>query len=530
MNGARVRVAGARIGIALALLSAVPMALGATATPQKPTVDRTGGSGLRYDNQREVAIPDYATIRIGPFYSTVVLNMAAGYRWTRSSGAGTDYYYESGRGRILKDGSEIPMYVGLDFRNYVPITRHSDLDVSVRTLYSYFPLGTEENMFTVSLPGQQIGSSLSWGYRLTPYLVGSIYDRFTYGTEYLDSRGRRDEFGGRKLTSFNNRVGGDLSWLLSRDSDLVLDASRGDYIVINNKEEFGDQEHVEYVEGVTYERRFFERIVLGARLGLTERYYKVDTRPDTVQQDFNVFARGTESGSQGIPITDHTTLTLSLGASTGKSKGQVRDQNGTVTDTNTDTASALSATAALRTQISRYLSHEISYTRGLRSSYNTSFEAYDQWGYQLNYDRPGVGLRFYSTYAKVQPERNLSAASVTNEFGELVRPAYEQPYDTWTTGVGLNVPLTKILTLEASYNYIIQKSGGSGGYAVDDVNNPEYSNDYYDRQARIGTALKIMKEVTFRTYVERYQRLSDLDTLEFTRDTFEAILAYSHEF
>ena len=46
---------------------------------------------LRFSNRREVAIPKNAVLRIGPFYSTARFTQRAGYRYTRSTGAGTDF-------------------------------------------------------------------------------------------------------------------------------------------------------------------------------------------------------------------------------------------------------------------------------------------------------------------------------------------------------------------------------------------------------------------------------------------------------
>lgn len=459
---------------------------------------------IRYDSQKTVVVPDYSTIRIGQFYSTIAVHAAVSYRYTRSSGEGSDYLIDGERGRIREDGSDFPLVVALDFRNYVPLSKHSDVDISVRVAYRYFPMETQENEWTVTVPDESITANFSTSYQLSRNLQGILYDKIEYLTDYVDTRGFEDDAGGQQYSRLQNRVGTTLTWLLTPVSDLIFDLYRRDVIVTDNQEEFGNQERVEYHEGVTYQRRFFETIRAGVRAGATQRDFSDKDRADTTQYDYDIFVGGSEGG--GIPITEATTLSLSIGTSVGKA-----DSTDT---TESEERTTINGSATLRTQLTKDLAHQLGYSRGLRSGFDTAFEEYDQWSYSIDYNRVGAGIRVFSNYETVDTTTDVDS----------------NPYDVWNSGVAVVYPLFSFLTLDSSYTYRVVYNNRPEDGPVDDTTPAETQEDYYARVVRIGTALKIMKEVTFRTYVERYERLSDLNTLEFTRDTFDATLAYSHQF
>ena len=206
------------------------------------------GQNLRYSNRREVAIPEYATVRIGPFYSTMLFSQTAGYRYTRSSGAGTDYLTANRRGAILKDGEEFPLVSRLDFRNYLLITRNIDLDMSVRVGYEYYPLKTQENEFFIDLPEDGIGGNLSMEIALTPYIKGTLYERALYRTDYLDDRGMTDYAGGQEYEYFRNTAGMNLDWLMAKDKNLGISVRRLDLQTFDD--EFERQDRVTWSESI----------------------------------------------------------------------------------------------------------------------------------------------------------------------------------------------------------------------------------------------------------------------------------------
>lgn len=491
------RGAGGRWGLGVALCLAL------VALPQAGR-----GQGISFDNRRETAIPENATLRVGPFYSTATFTASAGYRYTRSKGAGTDYYVEGKRGEIRKDGSEIPVRLAMDFFNYVPLSRHSSIDATVRVVYRHYPLNTQEDDFNVFIPDESATGNLAWDYYITRYLRGTVYERMKYAADYLDTRGQTDAIGGRRYEYFENRIGNTLLWLLSENSNLGLTLERMDLWVLSNEEEFGRQERTEYRENLFYERELIERVVVGGSFGMTQRDYKDKTRSDTTQTDFSVFARGNEG--KGFAITDHTTLGLSAGMSTGKSDSRLSTNGTEVVRDEEEDVTTFTMGAALRTQLTRYLAHELSYTRGLRGGFNSSFEEYDRWRYSVDYNRPGVGFRVFSEYNTVIPT-----------------DPNESSYEEWNSGVAINVPITTYLTLDSSYTYSQRMNDQQ---STDPDAAAEERDDYYTRVARIGSSVGIMKSVKWVTYVQRYERLSDLNELEFTRDTFETRLEYTHRF
>jgi hypothetical protein len=166
--------------------------------------------------------------------------------------------------------------------------------------------------------------------------------------------------------------------------------------------------------------------------------------------------------------------------------------------------------ATLRTELTRYLAHQLTYTRGLRSGYNSSFEEYDRWRYSVDYNRPGVGFRVFSEYNTVIPT-----------------DPNESTYEEWNSGVAIDVPITSYLTLDSSYTYSQRMNDNQ---STDPNADAEERDDYFTRVARVGSSVSIMKNVKWVTYVQRYERLSDLNELEFTRDTFETRLDYTHRF
>ena len=54
--------------------------------------------------------------------------------------------------------------------------------------------------------------------------------------------------------------------------------------------------------------------------------------------------------------------------------------------------------------------------------------------------------------------------------------------------------------------------------------------DYEEWVNRIGTGYQLTRSIDFSTYVEHADRDSDDDSLDFERDTFEALLTYTRAF
>jgi hypothetical protein len=479
------------------------------------------GQGITYDNQREIAKPDYATIRIGSFYSSLVLSTAISYRYTSSSGSGTAFVFDNEIGDIRKDGTDFPLLIALDSRNYMIITRNMDLDASLRASYRHYPLDTQEDSFSLTLPLEGMRGNFTTGYRVTRFINGNIYDRFLWLTDFVDTRGEEDRTGGRRFERIDNVVGSDLIWLMGPDRNVGLGVDRRDVIVLENEEEFGNQERVEYQERVYYEQRILESIIVGARAVFTQRDYDITNRLDTTQQDYSLFIRGSEEGIAGVRISDASTLTASVGASVGATSSDsssnrrgpiavpdITNADGSTTrqrSFNDSETTALTALIELYTQLYKDLAHALTYETGLRGGFDTEFEEYDRYEYQLFLEREGVGFEIYSYLESVEPTSTSQNA-----------------YDSWVTGIRIDYPIFGFLTLDGNLEHAARNNKNT----VDGAR-LENSEDYVTRSARIGTTVGIMQEVNFNVYFERLERLSDNDDLEFDRNTVQATLSWS---
>lgn len=477
--------------------------------------DAAQGQNLRFDNRRDVAVPDYAFIRIGPFYSNAEFTQRAGYRYTRSSGAGSDYYYNNNLGRIREDGSEFPLVSTLDFRNYLVVSRHTDLDMSVRLSYRHYLLGTEENEFDVSLPDEGLSATISSIFLRTPVFMGTVQEDFVYRVNYLDTRGYEDEAAGSRNEYIDNRIGVYFDWLAAKNKNLGVDLSRRDYLTFEDA--FENQERVEYRETVLYEQQVLSGVVLGGSVSFVQTDFRVEDRADTSQQDYRVFARGSssEGGDLGLKLTEASTLSLSagvsVGATTSEGRRQIEDENGEFIEEPIQDEEpgslVMSARAALKTQLSKILSHEIIYERGLRSGFERAFEEYDSLQYNLFLDTESGDVRIYSRYDVVEPVGDQNNG-----------------YTAWVSGIDAKYPLFKVLSLDGGWSYTRRVSK-----AVN-PDDPDQIADYTSQRARAGTTVELMKKLNWETYVMREVRNSENDEQSFTRDTFETTLVWRHRF
>lgn len=474
---------------------------------------------LRFSNRREVARPDYATLRIGPFYSTAAFSQSLGYRWTRSHGSGTDFLIANRRGVIREEGSEFPMISTLTFRNYLLITRNTDLDASIRMSYEYYPLDTQDDQFNVDMVEEGVYGTLSMEYRLTPVVKGTLYDNFTYRTDYVDTRGLTDRFGGQQFEYMRNRFGSNLDWLMAKNKSLGLDLSRMD--MVPRDDEFEDQERVSYNESLTYEHLIIPRLVLGARAGVTQTDYEVDTRPKTRNYNYSIFGRynygqGEQEGVR-LRLTEFSTLAAGIGYSIGAGAGRaITGTGGDITETQRVTAAENDVETAtgfirLSTQLREDLSHRLGYSRRVRTGYKAAFETLDSYDYRLRWDGDATKASLYSKLNVVEP----SSVGV-------------REYDDWTSGVTVDYPLVRYITLHMLSAYTVRRNRGT---VLDEADVPtEELFDHTTWRSRIGTSFRLTRSVTFNTYVQRVKRESDSDDLAFVRNIFEATLKYSHQF
>ena len=455
---------------------------------------------LRFTNHRELAIPDYATFKLGPFYSTVAFSQSVAYRYTRSRGTGTDYLVDNQRGVIVRDGHELPCVSALTFRNYLLLTENTDLDVSLRFVYEYYPLETQQNEFYVDMGEEGVVGSLSSEIVFSRYLKGTLWDNIVYRTDYVDTRGIPDRYGGQRYEYLRNALGLDLDWLLAKDKNFGVTISRADNIPFTDT--FLDQESVTYREALSYEQAVLPGLVLGARAGFTQVRYR---DPDETAVNLWDCSLLLNAGSGvGMRITRNSTITVGAGYSAGRSWSN--------TQTNGVDTEGLVGFIELTTELTTRLSHTLSYQRAMSPGFLTgSLEFADRYGYRLDWKGDRLSSELFSNFVVYKPVGVI-------EYGE---------YWDWSSGIRAQYILTRYVTLDGSSVYSLRDNRfDAAGLDID----AELVSDYSTWVNRLGTTVNLTRELFFDTYVQNVERFSDNADLAYARFTFYAGLTYRHEF
>lgn len=454
---------------------------------------------LRFSNHRDVKIPEYAVLRIGSFYSSVSFSQAVGYRYTSGNGDGIDYLFQNQRGVFLKDGSDFPLVSTLDMRNYLIISPTTDLDISLRASYAYFPLKTQEDEFIFDLAQEGLVGNLSMEFELTPYVKGTAFNYANYKTDYIDTRGLNDRYGGEAYEHFSNSAGVNLDWLMAKDQNMALSLGRRD--VLPRADKFKDQQSVSYDESLNYQQLVNPMIMAGAGATFSQISYTgsgVSNRPATSFQTYSVFstARLTER-TTGNAMIGYSKASFSMPESPAGGGG---DGNGVVI-----------GSASINTELDRGLNHVISFARSQVAGYNSPVQINDAFGYHLNWaseDKVTAGL--FTDY-------NISKPS----------EAWMGEYSDWSSGVNASLPLSRAISLVFDSTYSVRSNKGVTDPQVKDL---EWLNNYNTWSSRIGTSFGITREVDFTTYLQHIDRSSDSDVLKYSRNVFAATFTYTHQF
>ncbi|MDP6491269.1 MAG: hypothetical protein QGH42_02900 [Kiritimatiellia bacterium] len=447
------------------------------------------GQNLRYDNHREVAIPEYATIQLGPFHSSWAFLLRAGYRYVETTGAGTDFLFAGSRGRVKKDGAEYPVIVGLDMRNYLVIGPHTDLDVSLGLRYEYYPLDTQESEFRVFLPGEGINANLSMELSPVPYLRMRLWDAFGWQMDYLDTRGLDDRYGGQRFENISNTIGLDGDLLLAERQNLGFGASRGDRWALDD--EWEHQSRVTHSGYLLYEYELAEYMILGFRTGLSHIDYPESERADTMINDYRA--------DLTTLLTERTTVNI-FG---GYAMGTVSGISNSMEEVNTTLYGG-----SLQTRLSPDLQHGLSYAHGLRGGYTSSLEEFDL----LRYDIRLTGeFSRWNAYTGWQT-RDPSSMNVSG-------------YTDWTSGLLCEIPILPAVSLVGSIRYS-ERSNDDKAVALGD---PELSGDYDTWAYKIGSVVRLADELDLSASAEHIERDGDNDELDYTRDIVSVLLTYRHE-
>ncbi len=485
---------------------------------------------LRFDSYREPQPPENANLRIGPFYSDLSFEQSAGYRYTRSSGLGSAFLIDNERGRIRKNGSDIPMVSRLSFRNYLMISKYMDLDVSFDVRYSYFPMGTEDNEFAVEFAGPgfsaQMGdfsfsmtkdswlgsyngnlsqaytgsegygflANLSSDFQLTPFVRGRIYDNPSYRVDYIDDRGFRDSLSGRKYPVFQNVVGLDIDWLLARNKNLAYSASRTD--TVPQSDEFDAQRSVIYRQSLAYQQQLNPVAAGGARADYTWRDYDKE-RGFQQQQDY--------SGFLSVDVTENTLVRTSLGYSMAELSDAGTSESNGVSD-------SVIGALGITSKLSDRASHSFGYSRQQRAGFLAGLEIVDAINYGLTWANDLWSVGFVSSHQSV--ETRLSDTS---------------NYQDWVNQLSATRALSPDLTLTLATAYALRLNDTPQSGSTD-AGGVMLENDYNTWASNIGLTYLMTEHLVAYVYADRTTRYSDASELDFTRDTIGATLVYRYDF
>jgi hypothetical protein len=451
------------------------------------------GQTLRYDEHREVEPPKYATLRLGPFYSVMTFSQSVGYRYTESTGSGIDYLYNNSLGSVKTNGSEFPMVSTLDFRNYLLIARHMDLDISINASYAHYPLKTEDDALNVNLAEEGAVGNISMEFSPTPFVKGTAYDSAAYRVDYVDARGIMDRYGGQKYQHFDNTLGLNMDWLMAKDENLAFSMSRAD--VLPRGTQFEDQKSVSYVETLAFQQQVNIFIVAGVRGNFNQTDYSSTNRAQhTASRSLSIFS--------DVKLTANTIASASVGYSSASDPLQttnVEQQSG-----------AMIGQASLKTQLSRQLAHSFVASRNQRSGFSSDFEIDNSYQYRLEWKGEDVSSSLYSTLLDVTPNKT--------SVGE---------YSDWTSGINVSIPLVRGVTLLMSSEYDVRVNKNTG--AADSIQ-PELKNDYTTWTSQVGTTIALTRSLSFSTAVQHVERASDSKSLSYQMNIFSADLMYTHGF
>jgi hypothetical protein len=462
-----------------------------------------GGSGggqrsamITYDQHREITPPADATLRIGPLYSDIGIAQSIGYRYIKLKGSGVDFLTGNSRGEYLRDGSDYPLVSSLTLNNYLIITRHMDLSLNISASYSHYPMETQEDETQIDLTDEGVFATFSSELQLSRDSRLLVYDDILYRTDYVDTQGLTDRYGGEEYEYVENAVGGVWDWMPSPFDNVAISASRTDTIPLTTA--FTNQESVVYSEAASYQRaitRFWSAGLLGS---FRQSLYEVESRSDIHMYSLSAFtaARLTRkllgSASLGYQLSSYES-----GESAGRSSGSV------------------SGGIGLEHEISESKSQKITYQRRQTEGFSGGVDVSDTISYNYSWSGERFPGAFSTRYATLDPQE-----------------ATRSGYSDWTTRLQLGHQLTRLLRLTFLTSYAQRKTdaSASAAAAATAAGTQDATSDYDTWTVRLGGSMPLTKKTAFSTYVEHVDRMSDNENLAYTRDVIAATITWSHDF
>jgi len=165
----------------------------------------------------------------------------------------------------------------------------------------------------------------------------------------------------------------------------------------------------------------------------------------------------------------------------------------------------------------------LSFSRSQKAGFNSPFEIYDSFGYNLTWKGEMDSASLVSTLSSVDPQVDnvnqytdwYSGISITHTIYVDLPLVYKEHYGNY-------------ITLILSSTYDVRDNGGLAGAALRD---PEWEGRYATWVSKIGTSFPLIWDpLSFSTSLEHIERTSDIPDLAYDRDIFEAKLTYSHKF
>lgn len=446
---------------------------------------------LRYDQHREIQPPDYATFRLGPLYSNLGISQSIGYRYVRLKGTGVDFLEGTRRGEVRKTGAEFPMVSGLTLNNYMILTRKLDLQANISAQYFYYPLRTQDDELRIRLTDEGVFATFSTQFHPTRDSRILLYDDILYRTDFIDTRGLEDSYGGRKFEYLRNVLGLDWDWRPTPLDLFSVSASRTDLYPFDS--EFDRQRMVRYAQMGSYRRSLTPFAAAGVVGSMSQSFYKEASRPDVYTYGITAFT--------GMRLAPRLSANASLGHSWATSTGgNLEDDRKT---------SSITAAAALDHDISDTRHQRLSWQRRLSEAFDGGMDVSDTFGYQYRWSGSRVPGAFSTTYAIYDPkDRDRNG------------------YTDWTTRLNVRYPLTRLMDLSLVASYGIRRNDTP----TRDDELPDISSDYETLTLSASTGFRVTDKTMFSAYATHVERTSDNRDLAYTRDTVGVTLKWSHQF
>jgi len=406
---------------------------------------------LRYYQHRELAPPKNSTLHLGPWYADIVWSESVGVQYITMTGSGVDFITQNGRGRYLEDGFDIPIISTLSLNNYILLTRHMDFSYNISLSYAYYPFGTQEDTWYMNLSDEGAFATFSTEIQLAKDMRLMLYDDILYRTDFIDTRGMQDVYGGQEYKHFENTIGADYDWMPTALDNISASVSRHD--VISFSDEFDEQEGYTYSEMLAYTRQVTPFMSAGVVGAMSQSYYKEDIKPD-----INMYRARAFSVMQ---LTRKVVANASLGYAFSTTDSD---------EYSIDSAGDLEGSFGLGHQISEHRYQELIYRRMQRAAFEGGVDITDELRYKYSWDNALFPGEFTSDYI------------VYNPVGDV-----RNGYSDWYNKLDLYYQLTRTWRLNFYTSYDMRMNDPFDNVNAADPATPDLDSDYNTWVIHLGT-------------------------------------------